>query len=399
MTSANFRHSSPSTVTSSSASRVQSGSESVTRDIEFFSHNNHLVSLPKTRPSSSKTLQQPPHRSVTFDAALASDVTFAQYSYRGSIAENLPPGVVVTSLSDLTVVPTSSSIPHRVVYKLDSSLNFRLRHDGKYVTSPLLLSNRTFDREQQGSYSLVVSACADVMCDDNIWIHAKVDVVIDDVNDNVPQFDSSHYDVAIDSDLSLDSDVITLLAHDPDQGQVRYEFVGSVGDKNMFNLEPRSGRVTLAAAQTLTTSIYELRVRAVDDGGLTSDVTSVFVRVTCVLPLYAPAPSGSRLKRSSDPDVKVVQISEDVSGNLLEFNRGDRRHYFLEKKPFPRKLELLGDAGVLRLRDGFELDHETQASIEFTVIVVERENPDCKFHPPSHSNFFFLPLYRWPAHL
>ena len=94
MTSANFRHSSPSTVTSSSASRVQSGSESVTRDIEFFSHNNHLVSLPKTRPSSSKTLQQPPHRSVTFDAALASDVTFAQYSYRGSIAENLPPGVV-----------------------------------------------------------------------------------------------------------------------------------------------------------------------------------------------------------------------------------------------------------------------------------------------------------------
>ena len=376
VTSTDFRRSST-TVTSAAGSSTGSRHQP-----KFNSSSQVSSSLPKTLPTSSKALQQPPHRSVTFNASSLNpspcDVTFAAPSFLGHVAENLPRGVVVEGLDDLTLISTTANTPHRVVYKLQTSADFLLRHDDSYVTSPLLVANRTFDRETRSSYTLVVLACADVMCRNDVWLRAEVDVTIDDVNDHRPQFDASHYHASVHSDLPPRSDVITLRADDLDLGQVRYEFVeGGLGEE-IFSLESDSGVISLAEAQPLTTASHDLRVRAVDAGGLASDVITVSVRITCVLPLIAHDHGSSLRVKRSEYDVYVVRISENATGNLMEFKQRNGRYAYVEKDPFPRMLQVEGDLGYVRLRDGFKLDYETQPSVEFTVVVVARDDPDCK---------------------
>ncbi|CAG0879401.1 unnamed protein product [Cyprideis torosa] len=98
---------------------------------------------------------------------------------------------------------------------------------------------------------------------------ATISLIVDDVNDNSPEFYPLHYFVAVKETLPLESPVIQVSATDPDAGNnaVIHYFISSGGD-GLFVIEETTGVVRLKGQLGhLRKSQYRVRVAAKDAGG------------------------------------------------------------------------------------------------------------------------------------
>jgi protocadherin Fat 1/2/3 len=159
-----------------------------------------------------------------------------------------------------------------------------------YVASPL-------DRERQELYELIVRA-TDCGGDrhDPAALHADsiVRVVVDDVNDNAPNFALQTYSVKAREDVPLGSLVAILSASDPDMGsggEVRYTITGEIEGDNWFGVDPLTGTVRLLCSLDFEDrQVHSLTVRARDNGtpSFSSEVTLIVEVVDVNENLHAP---------------------------------------------------------------------------------------------------------------
>nr|XP_009686574.1 PREDICTED: cadherin EGF LAG seven-pass G-type receptor 3 [Struthio camelus australis] len=227
-----------------------------------------------TVTASDRTLRDSCHVHINITDANTHRPVFQSAHYSVSINEDRPVGstVVVISATDDDVGENA-----RITYYLEDNVpQFRIDPDSGAITLQAEL-----DYEDQVTYTLAITAK-----DNGIPQKADttyVEIMVNDVNDNAPQFVSTHYQGIISEDAPPFTSVLQISATDRDahtNGRVQYTFQNGEDGDGDFTIEPTSGIIrTVRRLDRENVPVYELTAYAVDRG-IPPQRTPVHIQVT-----------------------------------------------------------------------------------------------------------------------
>lgn len=227
-----------------------------------------------TVTASDRTLRDNCHVHINITDANTHRPVFQSAHYSVSINEDRPVGstVVVISATDDDVGENA-----RITYYLEDNVpQFRIDPDSGAITLQAEL-----DYEDQVTYTLAITAK-----DNGIPQKADttyVEIMVNDVNDNAPQFVSPHYQGMISEDAPPFTSVLQISATDRDahtNGRVQYTFQNGEDGDGDFTIEPTSGIIrTVRRLDRENAPVYELTAYAVDRG-IPPQRTPVHIQVT-----------------------------------------------------------------------------------------------------------------------
>lgn len=199
---------------------------------------------------------------------------FQSAHYSISVNENQPPGstVVVISATDDDVGENA-----RITYYLEDNIpQFRIDSATGAITLQAEL-----DYEDQMTYTLAITAKDNGIPQKSDTTYVEVNV--NDVNDNAPQFLSPRYQGTVSEDAPPFTSVLQISATDRDahaNGRVQYTFQNGEDGDGDFTIEPTSGIVrTVRRLDRESVPFYELTAYAVDRG-VPPQRTPVHIQVT-----------------------------------------------------------------------------------------------------------------------
>ncbi|XP_031443083.1 protocadherin gamma-C5-like isoform X27 [Clupea harengus] len=185
------------------------------------------------------------------------------------IAESINPGArfPLENAQDPDVPPNSVR-SYRISKNDNFKLNVKNHKDGTKI--PELVLEKPLDRETQSVHKLVLTAVDGG--DPPRSGTSEICVIVTDINDNVPQFERSFYEVTATENTSVGTEVLTVIAIDMDEGpngEIEYFF----GDQTqelvfaLFEINPQSGVITLNAKLDYEqTSVLKFDIVAKDKG-------------------------------------------------------------------------------------------------------------------------------------
>ncbi|XP_043374581.1 cadherin EGF LAG seven-pass G-type receptor 3 [Dermochelys coriacea] len=227
-----------------------------------------------TVTASDRTLHDNCHIHINITDANTHRPVFQSAHYSVSVNEDRPVGstVVVISATDDDVGENA-----RITYYLEDNIpQFRIDADSGAITLQAEL-----DYEDQVTYTLAITAK-----DNGIPQKADttyVEIMVNDVNDNAPQFVSAHYQGIISEDAPPFTSVLQISATDRDahtNGRVQYTFQNGEDGDGDFTIEPTSGIIrTVRRLDRESVPVYELTAYAVDRG-VPTQRTPVNIQVT-----------------------------------------------------------------------------------------------------------------------
>ncbi|XP_068600336.1 cadherin EGF LAG seven-pass G-type receptor 3 [Brachionichthys hirsutus] len=227
-----------------------------------------------TVTASDRTLHDTCQVHINITDANTHRPVFQSAHYSVSVNEDRPPGstVVVIGATDDDVGENA-----RITYFLEDNIpQFRIDSSTGAITLQAEL-----DYEDQMTYTLAITAK-----DNGIPQKADttyVEVNVNDVNDNAPQFLSPRYQGAVSEDAPPFTSVLQISATDRDahaNGRVQYTFQNGEDGDGDFTIEPTSGIVrTVRRLDRESVPFYELTAYAVDRG-VPPQRTPVHIQVT-----------------------------------------------------------------------------------------------------------------------
>ncbi|KAM8862615.1 cadherin EGF LAG seven-pass G-type receptor 3 isoform 2-T2 [Spinachia spinachia] len=227
-----------------------------------------------TVTASDRTLHDTCQVHINITDANTHRPVFQSAHYSISVNEDRPPGstVVVISATDDDVGENA-----RITYFLEDNIpQFRIDTGTGAITLQAEL-----DYEDQMTYTLAITAK-----DNGIPQKADttyVEVNVNDVNDNAPQFVSPRYQGTVTEDAPPFTSVLQISATDRDahaNGRVQYTFQNGEDGDGDFTIEPTSGIVrTVRRLDRESVPFYELTAYAVDRG-VPPQRTPVHIQVT-----------------------------------------------------------------------------------------------------------------------
>ncbi|XP_073335504.1 protocadherin-16 [Pagrus major] len=147
---------------------------------------------------------------------------------------------------------------------------------------------------------------------------AKVDIVLQDVNDNTPVFSSNFYNASIKENTPAGTCFLEVSATDEDRGSfgsISYTLGSSSGSTapSLFTIDKESGQLCTRTALDRDEGLdkFDLTVTATDGGGLTS-VARVRVKVVDIndnRPAFYPVLYTVSLSTHSAPGTSVVKVT------------------------------------------------------------------------------------------
>nr|XP_020442191.1 protocadherin alpha-8-like isoform X4 [Monopterus albus] len=204
-------------------------------------------------------------------------------------------------------------------YKLSPSDYFRLdvRDKGEDGKIPVLIVQKSLDRETKGSHSLVLTAVDGGKPPKSGEIIITVNVL--DVNDNAPVFSKDIYSVRLDENAPAGTTVIQVNATDLDDGpngDLVYSFSNSVNRElfKLFEINPSTGEIAVKALIDYEDKDkYEIEIQA-EDKGLAPLATqkSVIIQIVDVndnAPEIEVTSFSSSIPEDSRPGTTVALIS------------------------------------------------------------------------------------------
>ncbi|XP_056267779.1 protocadherin Fat 3 [Pseudoliparis swirei] len=212
--------------------------------------------------------------------AMDSGLLFTFPVYSASVRENVP---------DVTLVAVVNTVGHRLNEPLKYAL---LNPSGRFTIRPtcgaVLTTGVPFDREDKESYELVV----EVSREDEILRVARVtvQVQVEDVNDNAPEFVNLPYYAAVQVEAQPGSAIFRVSAIDRDDG-LNGEVMYSLKDQHRnFLVDPLTGELTLQRAfeADLSNAEYKVVVVATDSGvpPLSNEVELPVTVVNKAMPVF-----------------------------------------------------------------------------------------------------------------
>ncbi|XP_040904012.1 cadherin EGF LAG seven-pass G-type receptor 3 [Toxotes jaculatrix] len=227
-----------------------------------------------TVTASDRTLHDTCQVHINITDANTHRPVFQSAHYSVSVNEDRPPGstVVVISATDDDVGENA-----RITYYLEDNIpQFRIDPATGAITLQAEL-----DYEDQMTYTLAITAKDNGIPQKSDTTYVEVNV--NDVNDNAPQFLSPRYQGTVSEDAPPFTSVLQISATDRDahaNGRVQYTFQNGEDGDGDFTIEPTSGIVrTVRRLDRESVPFYELTAYAVDRG-VPPQRTPVHIQVT-----------------------------------------------------------------------------------------------------------------------
>ncbi|XP_030251889.1 protocadherin alpha-8-like isoform X22 [Sparus aurata] len=212
-------------------------------------------------------------------------------------------------------------------YELSNNDHFRLEvkdkgEDGKI---PILVVQKSLDREAAGSHSLVLTALDGGKPPKSGEMNIKVNVL--DINDNAPFFSKEVYSVTLDENAPVGTTVLQVNATDLDEGpngEVAYSFTNSINQRllKLFDISPSTGEIIVKGLIDYEhKDKYEIEIQA-SDKGLAPLATekSVIIKIVDVndnAPEIEVTSFSSSIPEDSRPGTTVALISvNDLDSGL-----------------------------------------------------------------------------------
>ncbi|RVE70247.1 hypothetical protein OJAV_G00063040 [Oryzias javanicus] len=227
-----------------------------------------------TVTASDRTLHDTCQVHINITDANTHRPVFQSAHYSVSVNEDQPPGstVVVISATDDDVGENA-----RITYFLEDNIpQFRIDPATGAITLQAEL-----DYEDLMTYTLAITAKDNGIPQKSDTTYVEVNV--NDVNDNSPQFLSPRYQGTVSEDAQPFTSVLQISATDRDahaNGRVQYTFQNGEDGDGDFTIEPTSGIVrTVRRLDRESVPFYELTAYAVDRG-VPPQRTPVHIQVT-----------------------------------------------------------------------------------------------------------------------
>lgn len=227
-----------------------------------------------TVTASDRTLHDTCQVHINITDANTHRPVFQSAHYSVSVNEDSPPGslVVVISATDDDVGENA-----RITYFLEDNIpQFRIDSATGAITLQAEL-----DYEDQMTYTLAITAKDNGIPQKSDTTYVEVNV--NDVNDNAPQFLSPRYQGSVSEDAPPYTSVLQISATDRDahaNGRVQYTFQNGDDGDGDFTIEPTSGILrTVRRLDRESVPFYELTAYAVDRG-VPPQRTPVHIQVT-----------------------------------------------------------------------------------------------------------------------
>ncbi|XP_062248935.1 cadherin EGF LAG seven-pass G-type receptor 3 [Platichthys flesus] len=227
-----------------------------------------------TVTASDRTLHDTCQVHINITDANTHRPVFQSAHYSVSVNEDRPPGstVVVISATDDDVGENA-----RITYFLEDNIpQFRIDPSTGAITLQAEL-----DYEDQMTYTLAITAKDNGIPQKSDTTYVEVNV--NDVNDNSPQFLSPRYQGTVSEDAPPFTSVLQISATDRDahaNGRVQYTFQNGEDGDGDFTIEPTSGIVrSVRRLDRESVPFYELTAYAVDRG-IPPQRTPVHIQVT-----------------------------------------------------------------------------------------------------------------------
>uniref|UniRef100_A0A8D3C1D3 Protocadherin 2 alpha b 10 n=1 Tax=Scophthalmus maximus TaxID=52904 RepID=A0A8D3C1D3_SCOMX len=157
-------------------------------------------------------------------------------------------------------------------YRLSQNEHFTLdvQHGGEQAMDAEMVLQKALDREKQAVIRLTLTAVDGGKPPKSGTLHVTVNV--QDVNDNVPVFDTSLYKATVAENTPRGANVISVHARDLDEGlngDIVYSFINHDNDHNVntFAINPVTGEITVnGELDHEKSNAVEIRVQAKDKG-------------------------------------------------------------------------------------------------------------------------------------
>nr|XP_046262328.1 protocadherin alpha-8-like [Scatophagus argus] len=291
-------------------------------------------------------------------------------------------------------------------YKLSPSDHFRLEvkdkgEDGKI---PILVVQKSLDREAAGSHSLVLTALDGGKPPKSGEMNILVNVL--DINDNAPLFTRDVYSVMLDENAPVGTTVIQVNATDLDDGpngEVVYSFSSIVNRKllNLFDIDPSTGEITVKGLIDYEEKDkYEIEIQA-SDKGLAPLATqkSVIIKIVDVndnAPEIEVTSFSSSIPEDSRPGTTVALISvNDLDSGLngkvicsigedvpftLSPSLQDKMYSLVTKSPLDREKQSHYDL-TISAKDAGQPPLSSEKTISVVVSDVNDNSPEFSLSP------------------
>ncbi|XP_020781834.2 cadherin EGF LAG seven-pass G-type receptor 1 [Boleophthalmus pectinirostris] len=256
---------------------------------------------------------------------------FPNTNYQVMLSEDKPIG---TTVMNITATDEDTGENARVTYMMEDNVpQFKIDPDTGVITTQMEI-----DYEDQASYTLAIIAKDNGIPQKTGTTH--VDIMIQDANDNEPQFIRDMYQGSVFEDAPVYTSVLQISASDRDSGlngRVTYTFAGGDDGDGDFYIEGSTGIIrTLRKLDRENVHTYNLRAFAVDKGipplktGVNihivvqdiNDNAPVFEKDELFIKVEENSPVGSVVARitATDPDegTNAQIMYQIVEGNFPE---------------------------------------------------------------------------------
>ncbi|XP_043828219.1 protocadherin-23 [Dromiciops gliroides] len=186
--------------------------------------------------------------------------SFSQQLYTSTVTENCETGTSIVTVEAFTPEPNEKDIKYWILSGNENGVFSLNSKTGELtVKEPIFL-----DFEVINEINLIVLAKSS-------WhtTHCKLAVLVQDVNDNVPVFQSSTYRASVSEEQPFNTQVMQVFATDLDSelnGQVEYSILSGNQDE-AFQIDAVSGMITTNTVLDYElTNSYSLVVQAADKG-------------------------------------------------------------------------------------------------------------------------------------
>ncbi|KAM7374399.1 hypothetical protein PAMP_007056 [Pampus punctatissimus] len=281
--------------------------------------------------------------------------TFPVYS--ASIPENIP---------NVTVVTVVNTVGHLLNEPLKYTL---LNPDGRFTIRPtcgvVLTTGVPFDREEKESYELVV----EVSREDEILRVARVNVQVqvEDVNDNAPDFVNLPYYAAVQVEAEPGSTIFRVSSTDQDYGLNREVTYSLKEEHRNFQVNPVTGELTLKRSfeADLSNAEYKVVIVATDSGfpPLSSEVELPVTVINKAMPVFDKPFYGVTVREDVAVSTSVLCInatSPEGQSVIFTITDGDPSLQF----------DIGFDTGIINVI--YPLDYETMQYYRLTVKATDK---------------------------
>ncbi|XP_067272650.1 cadherin EGF LAG seven-pass G-type receptor 2 [Pseudorasbora parva] len=248
---------------------------------------------------------------VTVSDTNDHDPVFEQQDYKESVRENLEIGYEV-----LTVRATDGDAP------VNGNILYHLHNNGTSDVfeidsrSGVIRTRGLVDRETVESYVLLVEANDQGRDPGPRSATATVYIVVEDDNDNAPQFSEKRYIVQVPEDLTPNTEILQVTATDQDRGNnaVVHFSIMSGNTRGQFYIDAQTGKLDLVSQLDYEMSKeYTLRIRAQDGGrpplsNISGLVTIQVLDVNDNAPIFVSTPFQATVLENVPIGYSVIHI-------------------------------------------------------------------------------------------